>query len=33
MKDFWKQIAQIFLMALALYSVLLGSYWIFVGEI
>lgn len=32
MKDFWKQIAQILLMAIALYSVLLGSYWIFVGK-
>ena len=31
MKEFWKQIAQILLMAVALYSVLLGSYWYFVG--
>lgn len=31
MKDLWKPILQILLMAVGIYSVLLGSYWYFIG--
>ena len=31
MKDLWKPMLQIILMAAGLYAVLLGSYWYFVG--
>ena len=31
MKDLWKPILQILLMAVGIYSVLLGLYWYFIG--
>lgn len=31
MKDFWKPILQIVLVAAGIYAVLLGSFWFFVG--